>query len=422
MLPLPASIRRLSLSQQLALVASLCCLVASLALVALAARSSAYTQADLQQEYGRAVAQTLATRLAAELASEDLLGVAAELQQLTDQPSIAGARALDVDGLVLVESGSIADGNSFRTPILITGDVAGEAEVFVDSSKQDAARWSFLLGLSGLAVILSAVVYGVTRPMGHRLARNIDAITAELATVANGDPDATNEVERLRAQVASLPLDLLRPQASHGGSDQHYDRTAVLFLHLRSLPGYIDTLDERRLQSYIKLIHRVIFGAAGFYDGELQVVRQYGLAVFFSGQHRIGSPVLRAASCAWLVQQSSAPIEEQLRLKLQLGMAVGTSELGKGDDGDIYPGLYTQAALDELQGLATTHRDGVLVTAEAANDVDLTTRVELDTLGDDERVLGKLADGHRDLLERQLQILLKAVVGAKSPSAEDAEA
>ncbi len=137
------------------------------------------------------------------------------------------------------------------------------------------------MGLSGIARFISIVGYGVTHKLGQRLARNIDAVSAALVYVTDDANTETNEVEKLRLRVAALPLNLLRPgTADTGQQDEHYEDTAVLYLRISSLPDYVDTLDEQRLQRYIAQIHRLVFGAAGFYGGRLQVVRQLGLAVF----------------------------------------------------------------------------------------------------------------------------------------------
>ena len=408
--------RRLPLGQQLALVAASCCLVATLALVALAARSSQYTQDNLQNDYGHAVTEQLAMRLASELAAGDLLGVSAELQKLVAQGSIAGARAVDIDGTSLAEAGLIEQlPMPFSAAILIAGDMAGRAEVATDTREQDEARLVFLLGLSALALLLSIVVYGVTHTLGQRLARNIDAVSAALVDVTDDENTETNEVEKLRLRVAALPLNLLRPgTADTGQQDEHYEDTAVLYLRISSLPDYVDTLDEQRLQRYIAQIHRLVFGAAGFYGGRLQVVRQLGLAVFFTGEHKIGSPMLRAASCGWLIQQACPSLEERLRLSVKLGMAIGSSELGLGDSDDIYPGLYTQATLDELEILAGMSNEGIGISAAASTDIDLSTRMDVEAASQGRQVIGGLADGHRDLLERQLHILLKALLNSTS--------
>ena len=54
--------------------------------------------------------------------------------------------------------------------------------------------------------------------------------------------------------------------------------------------------------------------------------------------------------------------------------------------------------------------DGIHVASFVAQDLDLVTRMSVEPAGDDGFRLGDLADGQRDLLERQLQILLKALV------------
>ena len=184
--------------------------------------------------------------------------------------------------------------------------------------------------------------------------------------------------------------------------------TTLVFIHFRSLPGYVDTVDEQRLQRYVAHIHRMVYGAAGFYAGQLEVVRQLGVAVWFSGSHPIASPAVRAASCAWLIQQSTAKLEQRLRLSVGLGLAIGGSELGRGDDQDIYPGLYTQASVDELQELAAQAGADIRVSAFVLQDLDFTTRVATETRGD-QHILSGFSAGHRDLVERQRAILSRAL-------------
>ena len=405
------SITRLPLSQQLALSASGCCLVATLTLVVLAGQSNRYTQQNLQVQFGQSMAEHLADRLSNELATGDMLGVAGELNRITQHSQISAGRALDVEGLELATAGfRPQDGLHFTSPIVLAGDTAGTAEVIIDTHIQRLAQQQFLLSMSGLALLLSVGVYLTTRAMAQRLAKNLQLVSAELAAVTGESEVSQNEVKALQERVAALPLELLQPRVIDAGGEDHYVDTAILFIHLRSLPGYLETVDERRLQRYVATVHRMIYGVAGFYSGELQVVRQFGLAIWFKGQHKTGSPALRGASCAWLIQQAAPELENSLRLSVGLGLSLGGSELGKGDERDIYPGLYTQAAVDELETLARKTYDGIHVTNFVSRDLDLVTRMAVEPAGGDGFRLGDLADGQRDLLERQLQILLKALV------------
>ncbi len=415
-----SSITRLPLSQQLALAASGCCLVATLTLVVLAAQSNRYTQQNLQAEFGQSMAEHLADRLGNELATGDMLGVAGELNRITQHSQISAGRALDVEGLELSAAGiRRPDGLYFTSSIVIAGDTAGTAEVTIDTEVQRSAQQQFLLSMSGLALLLSIGIYFATRAMAQRLAKNLQLVSAELAAVTGESEVSPNEVTALQERVAALPLELLQPRVIDGDGEDHYADTAILFIYLRSLPGYLETVDERRLQRYVATVHRMIYGAAGFYSGELQVVRQFGLAIWFKGQHKAGSPALRGASCAWLIQQAAPELETSLRLSVGLGLSLGGSELGRGDERDIYPGLYTQAAVDELEVVARQTQDGIHITDFVSQDLDLVTRMAVEPAGDDGFRLGDLADGQRDLLERQLQILLKALVPEDSASAGD---
>ena len=407
----------LPLHQQLAATACLCCLISSLALVALAAQSSHHSQASLQGEYGQAVAEQLARRLGSEMASGDRLGIAGELNKLAEQKSIVAARALDVDKRELAAVGDQKSSSLiFQAPVMIAGDQAGIAEVAVNTAVRDSTQFQFVLSLSGLAILLSIAVYLITRTLALRLGKNLQAVAAELGVVGDTKEVSTNEIEALRERVAALPLDLLKPPSGeHHKGDQHYVETAILFIHFRSLPGYLETVDERRLQRYVAHIHRMIYGASGFYNGELQVVRQFGIAVWFTGKHKTASPTVRAASCAWLIQQTAPKLEEQLRLSVGLGLAVGGSELGRGDGEDIYPGLYTQAAVDELEALARQSGNEIHLSQTMIQDIELMNRVGIEEEPQGNYRLGQFADGQRDLVERQREILLRALITSDDP-------
>ena len=326
-------LQHLPLNQQLALPIAACCLIATCTLVAVSARSNQFVQEALLSEYGEAVAQQLARRLANDLMTEDRLAVTAELARVAELDAIARARAEGVDGATLADVGqSATDSLTFSASILIDGNIAGEVRVEVAPSRQSEARRQMMFALAGLSLLLSIAVYGIARPLGQHLARRIDSVTDQLAEVVDVDHTSDNELARLQHRMAALPLDLLKPWYAGEARDEHYEDTAVLFVTLKSLPGYVDTLDGPRLHRYVALMHRLVFGAAGFYGGQLEVVRQFGLAVYFSGSHKVGSPALRAASCAWLLQQAAAPAEEVIRLSLRQGLAVAHEVAPHGPD------------------------------------------------------------------------------------------
>ena len=415
--PILRRLRHQPLSHQLALVAAGCCLIATLILVTVASQSTQSILDTTLQEHAQAAVANLGLKAGNELATGDRLGLAAALQFYTDQNLFSGARALDVDGNELAVAGATTTGGSlYRHAILIDGNSAGSVELYLDLTPQLEAKETLLWGLIALAGLLSTAVFAITRPMGQRLASDISDAVAQLDAISNEPSVSINELHKLRDSVNSLPLDLLKSHNLSHQDEEHYRDTAILCIALKHLPGYLDTLDDTRLQGYVGLLHRIAYGAAGFYGGELSVIRQFGLAIYFSGSHSIGSPVLRAASCAWLLAQSAALAEKAERLSFMPGLAIGVSELGRGDAEDIYPGLYTQATLDELLELAHQDVDAILLSSRAAEDDGLTARVGIDVIDERWMALGDIGSRHMDLLTRQLALLRRVVAPAEQES------
>ena len=410
--PRPVNIRMENsrLGQQLALVAASLCLLVSLALVALATISSRHMQLQQQEEYGTALAHQIARRIGTALETGDLLSVAASLQRFVETSSAGAVAIFDVEGKALGQAGNALGQrlNQYRAPVRIESDIAGEVVITTSSDAADAAHRRFVLSLLGLAVLLSLAVYGTTRHLGQRLGNRIaalaDAITLE---DDSGEAAPVNELSRLSRRIEALPMDLLRTRSEAAPRDENYRTTAVLYLHLTSLSGYVDTLDEQSLHRYTDRLHQVVYAAAGFYAGELQVARQFGLAVYFSGPNSAGSAAFRAASCAWLVQAASRALQEQIPLSMNIAMAVSQSELGVGDGSDIYPGLYMQHTLDELQAICASKPPKILLSPVVCEDTDVAGRLQhQETEVSDYAMLDEFAGPYRDLLERQLRLIL----------------
>jgi len=399
------------LGQQLALTAAGLCLVVTLSLVALAAISSRHMQAEVQREYGAALAQFIAARVSTSMESGDLLGISASLRRFVTVSAADEVVLTDVEGRELGRAGT-ANGlrrERYSAPVHIASDIAGEVTISVSSDSAAAAQSRFVLSLLGLAVLLSLAVYGGTRHFGQQLGRRLTGL-ARAITLEEDDPRArpANEISLLARRIEALPMDLLRTRAEPVARDEHYETTAVLYLHLTSLVDYVDTLDEHALQRYINSVHQVVYATAGFYAGELQVVRQFGLAVFFTGDNKTGSAGFRAASCAWLVRAVSRELEQQMSLSMQIAMAISQSELGAGDSADIYPGLYVQHTLDELQLVCADRPSQLLLSPAARRDLDIASRLRVAARAENEYAeIEEFAGTYRDLLERQLRLVLK---------------
>jgi hypothetical protein len=90
-------------------------------------------------------------------------------------------------------------------------------------------------------------------------------------------------------------------------------------------------------------------------------------------------------------------------------LAIGVSELGRGDAEDIYPGLYIQATLDDLLELSRQDVDAILLSSRAAEDEGLTSRMGIDVIDEKWMALGDISSRHMDLLTRQLTLLRRVI-------------
>jgi uncharacterized membrane protein affecting hemolysin expression len=400
-----------SLGQQLALVTSGLCLLVSLALVTLAAISSRHMQLQQQQEYGSALAHQIARRIGAAMETGDLLSVSASLQRFVETSSAEQVAIFDVEGKALGQAGDVLGQNlnQYQAPVRIESDTAGQVVITISTDKASAAHLQFVLSLLGLAVLLSLAVYGASRHLGQRLGNRLTGLARRIALEDQPEePGPANEAALLASYIHALPMDLLRTRSETHLRDENYRTTAVLYLQLTSLVDYVDTLDEQSLHRYTDRLHQVVLAAAGFYAGDLQVARQFGLAIYFSGDNSAGSAAFRAASCAWLVQAVSRELEQQMPLSMAIAMAISQSELGTGDEADIYPGLYMQHTLDELEAICANKPPRVLLAPVVCEDLDIAGRIQhhATELGDF-AMLDEFAGPYQDLLERQLRLILK---------------
>lgn len=387
------------------------CLLVSLALVTLAAISTRHMQLQQQEEYGSALARQIATRISTALETGDLLSVSASLQRFVETSSAEEVAIFDVEGKALGQAGDALGQNvrQYDAPVQVESDIAGQVVITISTDNAGAAQLQFVLSLLGLAVLLSLTVYIITRHFSQRLANRLGVLARSITLDDQAEQARTgNEVDVLARNIEALPMDLLRTRSETNPREENYRTTAVLYLHLTSLADYIDTLDEQALHRYTDRLHQLVLAAADFYAGDLQVARQFGLAVYFSGPNSAGSAAFRAASCAWLIQAASRELEQQMRRTLSIAMAISQSELGAGDRADIYPGLYIQHTLDELETICANRPPRVLLAPVVCEDPDITSRLQHQaTEVMDFAMLEEFAEPYQDLLERQLRLILK---------------
>ncbi len=395
------------ISQRLALLCGSLCLALALVLVLIGNLSSRH----ILEQQSRAHLTTLATELAAQVAPlvavGDLVRLEATLRSLRQRHTLQQLTVNDLDERPLGQAGNgiTPDSHFTRAQVMIDGNIAGELEIVSapDPALEEQRGMSF--GLLVLGILGSLFAAALAGRWGQEHAGRITALREQLAGPNIGAGEASDELAALEAAVAALPLDLLRPPADSEQEGGDYQEAGLLYVSLASLARYVETLDEQSLLVYTEAQRELVAAAAGLYGGSLSVAREFGLLVSFTGEHTTGSPGFRAASCAWLLHQVVADLDERRRLSYSLGLACGLGEAGP-DSRDIYPALYNQHIIDELAARQST--DAVVISDALQVDADVANRCEVEA-----GALRGFEEPYSDLLERQRLLLLQQLVGGQ---------
>jgi uncharacterized membrane protein affecting hemolysin expression len=408
---MPASFKP-GLSQQLALVVGSTSLLIAILLVLLGSFSSRYILEQQQDNRGRELAQQVARDVAPVLATSDLIRLEVTLRQLLQQHRVQHLTVSDIDGNTLARSGhNDTPGTlAYRADIAIDGDIAGEVTLVTTPGTAQAEQRRMLLGLLFLALLLCLFGAAVVARWGQGLASRVSAVT-ELLLLEPRAVEGTDEILALEEAAANLPLDLLKPPSGLEQGQADYQQAALLYIRLDSLSSYVEALDENSLLRYTEMQRRIVHGAGQLYGGTLTVARQFGLLLSFSGQHAAGSPVFRAASAAWLIQLLTQQLQEGKSLRYKVSQALGVSESGVGSSRDIYPDLYNQHVIDELDGLLSAGVQGVQLNGAACEDGDASHRCRL-SIDSGGCLLAGFEEPYSDLLERQARLLLRELSGS----------
>ena len=410
---MPTLFSRLGLAQRIAAISGGLCLLVALALVTVGNLSSRYILNLQHDDYGAQLGKQVAVEIAPVLANGDLIGLEVTLEELLASSKMLGIRVYDLDQRQVGAAGlrqSSAD-SEFTAPVRVDGNIAGEVRVILPPSHAMLEQQRMAMGLLLLALLLSLFVFASTASWAQKLAQRLQMIidSLEIELTAGAEPPVRNELEQLEHCIASLPLELLK-SSTDVPDPSNYQSAGLLFIRLNSLADYVEALDESSLLRLVALQQHIVQSACELYRGQLGVSRQFGLLVSFSGEHPAGNPAFRAASTAWIVHKLIDALQSQVRLRLSMSLACGVSEAGAASAGDIYPGLYCQHVIDELAALTATQPEEILLSEAVCKGPAVASGMQVST-GEPGQpaTLQGFAEPHRDLLERQQKIVLRAV-------------
>ncbi len=409
--------RELSISLQLPLVAAGATLLACLCLLWLALTSAAYLQDEREERYGQSLASQVAATVHEPLQRGDLLSARASLQRFIDTKLVAGIAITDVEGMPMGAAGVSRGDVSYRAPIRIGDDIAGDVVVFIDEGADREERWRFLFSLLTLSAALSLLVFLGTRLLAQRMATALQSVEARLRLDGSAASPATpNELQQLDRAVSELPLDMLRGHAPVPPAASDFHCGTIIFVHLASLARYVDTLSESNLHRYTRRLQQILRAAAQCYRGELLVVRPFGVLIRFAAQPNAGSESLRAACCAQLIGAICRGLGERTSLSFDLAMALGHCEQSLDEAEDMYPQLHLQGNVDELREycLHCTSYPAVLATEPVLQDEQLAAASQVTTRENAPASIDTLGAEQQALVNHQAEMIIEKIVARSS--------
>jgi hypothetical protein len=220
-----------------------------------------------------------------------------------------------------------------------------------------------------------------------------------------------------------LPVELINSRSHFSASSKDEDDAAdagfqeagLLFIRLRSLARYVETLDENSLLQYTRSVQAMTTAVAGLYGGKLSVSREFGLTLIYSGDHSAGGTVFRCVSSAWLLQRLATELGRRRPLQFDLGLACATGEASRNPEFSpggvaIYPDLYNQHVLNDLAARTESLDTGILVADSLAGEDELSRRCQFEE-GNGWHTLTGFEEPYADRLERQYQLLFRELAG-----------
>ncbi|MEO0437457.1 MAG: hypothetical protein AAF098_11170 [Pseudomonadota bacterium] len=415
-------IKNLSLARSLPLIAAGCTLLVGLCVVWLAATSNAYLQKQRDRGFGEALASQIALGVSEPLQRGDLLGMRAMLDRFLGRTLARGVIIYDIEGSPMGAAGDTAKGalNRYRSPIRVGGDTAGEVVVFLDGRRQQETQWRLVSSLGALVAALSLLCFLSIRGLAAKGAKRLAAITDELrieqasaqSSALEAPHTSSNELAKLEAVVADLPMKLLRTKASVPAPATDFQAKPLLFVHLASLDRYVATLSESNLHRYTRRLQQILQAAASCYGGSLAVVRPFGVLIGFRSDNA-ENPPLDAACCARLIALTAEGLEARTNLSLGFSMALSMCEISSEQEEDFYPELYVQSTLDEMreQCLAQNDLPALLISSLFLQEESIRSQLNLgkEISGGQFFQLASLQDTHEALLRVQSEKIVERI-------------
>ncbi|MFT5481970.1 MAG: hypothetical protein ACI9GW_000617 [Halieaceae bacterium] len=371
-LELPTVINRfilsLNLTQRLAVLTILLCLLVGLTLVSVSTLSSRYMLDTSAEKHGHVLARQLAARSSTALLNNDKISLRAILAEFVGQTNIDLGAIHDVSMLPMARAGNpdLPDLQTFTAEIRLNDAIAGYASISISGSNNSADQNIVAASLLGLALLLSGFAFAVASRNAQGLVTRLQELiesVRELAPIEESDPPI-DEIDTLRNELSILPLEVLR-SAVTGKQRRKTRLTALLHVKLNGLDHYLGKLDHPSLVAYLDDLAPCLQAAAKLYGGSLRHSRHSAVTIVFTDDHPSGDIYERCCYCAWLIKDLLVQVSASRTLRYTSSMAGLTVQL----DGDTGQASFDSFLQEQLIDQLEAHCKAQPATILLANDI-----------------------------------------------------
>lgn len=360
------------------------------------------------------MAEQLAARAGTAIVNNDRVSLRAILTDFTEASGSSLVTVYDVTMQPLARAGNpdVPDLTHYRAEILFDNSIAGYA--VVSQSRHDeygdwrSTSWTLL----GLALLLSVFAFALATRITQALVNRIKRITQSVRELAPLDPASSimpDDIDKLRNELATLPLDILRAPVSGQHARAGAGLSTLLHIQLNSLGEYLARLDHPAIVAYLDTLSPCLLAASRLYGGELNHSRHAAISITFRGHHPSGDIYERCCYCAWLLRSLLEELEHRGSLRYRASMAALSVPLDELAPASSYTAFLQEQLTEELARHCKTQPNSILLANDIIESDSEQFFAELSTVSDYVSMTRLDSDDEATLVQQRDSILAHMV-------------
>lgn len=407
----------LPLAHKSSIAITLLCLLSSLVIGLISIMGANKIIEQGTEIYGQSLANQLARGASNPLIQGDHLSLQSLVNDSVSSAALKRVTIYDVNNQPVAEAGEPYVEDSYSASITFQQSIAGYVVVSYDASSLHRQLTILSWQLLALALVLAAIVYGLSLSAGTLVSQVMQNLTAKTqGTVAAAKTPVYPGQDELGELITAVNETCTQASGSSGTKHQTppFQTTSTqsdnneLFFALATVSLHANNRDESRAyinsdidSTTLNLIQKQMLTLCKLYDGKFQLISSSELCFQFYQQTSGDSCSFRALCAAYLLRHWIN--EHFAELKCQIGLDLLATT--KASDSVFNRDLYKHRAIDKLLVLNNTHDVAMIATETLCEQSEVSERTNTEWLAADTNKILDINEPYRTLLLGQLKTL-----------------